>query len=424
MAADFELNELEIESDEASLALVVDGHTLRAWNSYNFTDSFLTPADAFNFEVSNFSLSDAERRRLVGGAHVSLILDGIPQGTGYIDTVTVHATRGAGAMLSIAGRDPMGHVVDSNMDPRTKFKETQSLEDIARVVLEPFGFEEFVSDNAANRATKGAFHAKTSKKGRALKKGTIAAQLRPHEKEGCFAFLQRVANRFGLWVWPGVDGKTVIIGTPDFAQEPSGTIRRSWAGHTNNVLDGGEVKYDLTSQPSYVVAEAFGGGGEWGHAKLRVVIMNPFVEADDILDELEQFQPYKLTQYYDPELHGNAKLPIQMGTARNKRPRPMFLHDAESKTIEQLQHFARREMSMLTRKYMTAKYTIAGHTLRASRSPDAPRVVPVSDTVWMVEDEIGEVDEPMWLTSRTLKCSRGAGKTTDLELIRLNTMVL
>lgn len=407
----------DFEDKEVPLALVVGGHTFDKWSEYSFTDSFLAPADSFSFGSSSYSMTPEERRRVHPGAKVSLVIDGAVQGTGYLDKSSVGARRAGGAVVSLTGRDTFGHVVDSNMDPRVKFKPEHTILQIAQGVLEPFGFTDFSSDNSDSRSVASKFKAKTTKKGKTIKKSGLA-KLRPSEGEGCYAFLARVCTRFGCWVWPSIDGTTAILGTPDFEQEPSGIIRRTWDGLKNNVLDGGEVSYDLTAQPSYIVAEGIGGGGEWGHSKLRVVIINPFVEvADDLLAELEQYQPYKLALYYDPAIHGTAKnVPVIIGNTRNLRPRPMFKHDAESKNIEQLEHYARREMSMLTRKFLTAKYTIRGHMIDGT--------VPVSDTTWHIRDEVGDIDEVMWLTSRTLKRSRSGGTTTELEFIRLNSMVL
>lgn len=406
----------DFEDKDVPLALVVGGHPLDKWSDYSFTDSFLAPADSFSFGASEYSLTPEERRRVHPGAAVSLVIDGALQGTGYLDKSTIRATRGAGSIISLTGRDTFGHVVDSNMDPRVKFKPEHTILQIAQGVLEPFGFTDFESDNSDRRTVASKYKAKTTKKGKTIKKSGLA-KLRPSEGEGCYAFLARVCTRFGFWVWPSVNGTTVILGTPDFEQEPSGVIHRTRDGLKNNVLDGGEVSYDLSAQPSYIVAEGSGGGGEWGHAKLRVVIINPFVEvADNLLAELEQYKPYKLALYYDPAIHGTAKVPVIIGNTRNPRPRPMFKRDAESKNIEQLEHYARREMSMLTRKFLTAKYTIRGHMLNG--------VVPVSDTTWHIRDEVGDVDEVMWLTSRTLKRSRASGSSTDLEFIRLNSMVL
>ena len=405
----------DFEDKDVPLALVVGGHTFDKWSDYSFTDSFLSPADSFSFGASEYSMTPEERRRVHPGAPVSLVLDGALQGTGYLDRSVISATRGAGAVISLTGRDTFGHVVDSNMDPRVKFKPESTILQIAQTVLEPFGFTDFESDNSDSRTVASKYKAKTTKKGKTIKKSGLA-KLRATEGEGCYAFLARVCTRFGFWVWPAVNGTTVILGTPDFEQEPSGVIRRTRDGLKNNVLDG-QVTYDLSSQPSYLVAEGFGGGGEWGHSKLRVVIINPFVEvADDLLAELEQYQPYKLALYYDPAIHGTAKVPTIIGNTRNPRPRPMFKHDAESKNIEQLEHYARREMSMLTRKFLTAKYTIRGHMIDGT--------VPVSDTTWLIDDEVGDIDEVMWLTSRTLKRSRSGGTTTELEFIRLNSMVL
>ena len=399
---------------DESLELFVGGKPFVAWHSYSFNSDFLTPTDAFSLECSESSLTPEERRILLPGAKCELKVAGVPQMTGYIDKITIKGSRSGGGTISVSGRDTFGHVVDSNMDPREKFKENMNLEEIVREVFEPFGFDFFFDENSDDRSAKQALRVKTSKKGKPIKSKTMAAQLRPHEGEGCFAFVQRLANRFGLWVWPTSDGLGVVVGTPDFDQYPSGVIRRSRTDQKSNVLDGGEVTYDLTSQPSFIVAEGFGGGAEWGKSKLRVVMMNPFVEfQDDIEAILARFRPYTLA-YYISQNEGAASAAIVLGNIKNPRPRPMFLHDAESRSIEELSRFARREMSLRTRKFLTAKYTIAGHMVDG--------VVPIVDSVWQIEDALGDLSEPMWLKGRTLKRARPGGTTTDLEFIRLNTL--
>lgn len=399
----------------ASLDLFIDGVPFSAWHSYSFNSDFLTPTDAFQMECSQASLTPAERRLILPGKRAELRLDGVPQVTAWIDKITVKTNRNGGSVLSVSGRDTFGAVVDSNMDPRQKFKENMTLEEIVREVFEPFGFDFFFDENSNDRSAKQALRVRTSKKGKPIKKTTIAAQLRPHEGEGCFAFVQRLANRFGLWVWPTSDGLGVVVGTPDFDQEPAGTLVLTDAESATNV-ESGEATYDITGQPSFIVSEGFGGSNaEFGKSKLRVVMMNPFVELpDNIEKQLEAFKPFTMALYFGNDA-GFVDAPVVLGNIRNPVPRPMFLHDTESKTIEQLVRFTRREMSLRTRKFFTWKATIAHH--------DVDGVIPIVDSVWNVKDTFGDVDEPMWIKGRTLKRSRQAGTSTDIELIRLNTLV-
>jgi prophage tail gpP-like protein len=95
--------------------------------------------------------------------------------------------------------------------------------------------------------------------------------------------------------------------------------------------------------------------------------------------------------------------------------RPLFLHDEESKTQEQLNFFVKRTMSELLRKSLVCHYTVEGH----GQNVDGVFVPWDIDRVVEVHDEPGGVDERMWIIGRTFEKSRSGGTFTRLELVRL-----
>jgi hypothetical protein len=97
-------------------------------------------------------------------------------------------------------------------------------------------------------------------------------------------------------------------------------------------------------------------------------------------------------------------------------PRILYLHDEESHTLEQLEYFVRREMSLRLRKVMVGKYHVEGHAV-----PDKTGQLGIiaTDTIYTVTDEVSLVDEAMWCLSRTFSQTRGAqGTQTEFELVR------
>jgi prophage tail gpP-like protein len=94
--------------------------------------------------------------------------------------------------------------------------------------------------------------------------------------------------------------------------------------------------------------------------------------------------------------------------------RPMYLKDDESHSQEEIEAFAKREMSLYTRKSLVCNYTVAGHT-----SNGHPWTV---DTIVDVDDECGNVHEPMWIQERTFTKSRSGGTRTSMVLLRVGAL--
>lgn len=406
--------------------LVDAGIDLTRWTSYSVASNFLTPTDGWSCTVGDGNLEDAQRDAIVPGARVRLYVDNFILSDGYIDSVSVDADRGSGVQYSIEGRDRMGYAVDAIADPRTIYKKGATLAEVLKQIFAPFGWSEdsqFKIDNDANRDAKtGGIRGVPMTKGGKRKgpkplKSFVLHQLKPHNHEGLFAFASRITQRFGLYIWCSADGNSIIIGRPDFSQPPRYQIRRTRSGDTN-VLSG-TVKFDATDQPSVIIADGFSGGGEFGKGRIKSYCVNPYFGVDEdgfILDEIT-----KVLSKYPEAAQVTMTVPsLFKRRGVNRHLRPMFLHDDESKTQEQLDNFVRREMSLLMRKSMTAKYKVEGH----GQTIDGVFVPWDVDTVVEVHDEPAQVHERMYVLSRRFEKSRSGGTHTSLELIRLNSIQL
>lgn len=417
-----ELQTIELKIPHADL-------TVTNFVRYSYNSHFLTPTDGWSFTVEDDNRIAKLRQAAVPGALCTLAINGHVQASGFIDSVDIQNDRGAGTTLTVQGRDLLSQVVDANADPTLIFEGNRSLSDILTQLFAPFGLDVLVDDNSANRTiiTGNKFGVPTTKKGKTLK-SFVQHQCRPYPKEGCFAFASRMAQRFGLWIWLAADGESVIVGQPTYAQTPSFHLQRRFDGDTsgNNVLSGG-AKIDFAEQPDIVVAEGFSGGQQWGRTKIRKIAINPLTAYDQDGTTSDVVAKYVADRYPEgadgtnglilwPVFPATARVLQRDGIINNKPPPPrvMFLHDDEAKTLDELEAFVRREMSLKLRKALEVHYTVEGHTQNGS-----PWCV---DTMVAVKDDIAGIDENLWVLSRSFEKSRTAGTVTHLELIRPNTI--
>lgn len=408
------------EKEQIELRLPDAGVTLKQWTSYEFHSDFLTPSDGWMFEFGIDDFTGIVKEALVEGAYVTLAINGNIQSAGYIDIVDAGAEKGQGLNVIIEGRDKFGQVVDATADPTLHFKETQTLLDVAKAIFGPFGWSkdsDFVTDNEANRGVltgvSGGKYSKSKKSFGSLKKDFAIHQLKPHNGEGCFQFFARICSRHGLWPWLSADGKQIIIGAPDFNQAPLYRIMRTRDGRTN--VERGRVRRDIGDQPSVIIADGFGPGGEFARGRLKTICVNPFCGVDKdgfVLDEVSKL----LSKY--PDAHQITM--VTQPTARTPLPhvRPMYLRDDESKTQDQLDNFVKREMSHYMQRTLKAWYVSEGHG-----QDDGEQFVPWAiDTTVDVEDEVADLRERLWVKGRTFTKSRGSGTQTRIDLLRLNSI--
>jgi prophage tail gpP-like protein len=392
------------ELDSVTLELPEAGIVITNWESYGFDSDFLTPSDGFHFQIGD-DVTDQQLDALQSGAEVVLKINDAIQASGYIDDVDIWSDRSSGTRVAITGRDKLAYAVDSGVDPRLQINEGQTLEDLVADVLVPFGFRDYLVDNEANRdVLKGKRGSKTTKKGKPLK-SFVLHQTKPYPNEGAFQFVARVAQRHGLWIWATADGTALVIGKPDFDQAPSYHLRRKRGDgerSQNNVLTG-NVRRAGMDQPSVILASGFSGGGDFPHAGLRSAVVNPAVIAD-VASVINAWPTVKFLQT------NFSVVPFE-----NKRARPVYIHDPDSKTQEQLDNFVLRELSLRMRKAVTASYSVAGHISNGA--------VWTVDTIVNVDDDVGRLHEPMWVLGRSFYQSRSGGTLTQLELIRPGSLV-
>ena len=413
------------ESDVVVLELPDVGYRIDKWLSYTATSSFLTPVDEFTFELAGASVPPGIRKALRSGARVRITVNDYVQAEGYVSTVTSAASRNAGWTISVTCHDNLVHAVAAGADPRLKFGQSDTLLDVVTKVFAPFGFTKFTVAseavrNAKTGATKGAHIGKATKKHepRPLKSYLIH-ELKPYNAEGAYQFAARVAERFGLWIHLSSQGDTLVLGKPEFDQDAIYSLVRR--ADTNNVatnIEEGSVTESNGEQPSCIVATGTSQGNDFDSAHMKVICVNEMVSLDGLGNPIPSVQA-SINACYD--VGTTYLLPRRSAFASNAyRPNyyavPVYLHDQDSRTPQQLSNFARREMALRQRQSLVCHYTVEGHTSREGS-------VWTVDTIVDVDDEVGGVKETMWVLSRTFEKSRH-GTRTHLELIRPWTLFL
>ena len=403
------MNNLPVTPDSPEIELHVEdtGAKLTSWTEYSFNQNFLTPSDGFSFSMSG-PQADLVKEAVHLGNQVTLRMDGLVQSNGYIDEYEHGGNRHAGSTINVMGRDVLSPMVDGSADPTVRYPATATFLDLLVGIGTPYGWTidqflvnfEALDQQARTGTTRGL---KTSKKGKPLKSYTAHLE-KPYPSEGAFAFMARVAQRYGLWIWTTANGNALIVGQPDFDQEPLYSLRRLRGDETqNNILDG-RAKRSTKEQPSLVIAEGFSGGGAFGRSRIKAYAINPAIDGGNVASILAKYPD--AIQVTIPELGSHLyKVPFA---------KPLFLHDEESKTSEQLQNYVKRELALKMRKSFEYSVTVQGHV-----NSGVPWQV---NAMVDVQDDVAGVHEPLWILDRTFTKSRSAGTMTHLQCIRPGTL--
>lgn len=427
---------LSPEDEQIVLRLpLYEGIELRNWTSYAFNEDFVTPTDAFHFELGDEHFSDAAKKLVTPGALVHLDINGSTECAGYIDSVEKDATRSGGTTWKIEGRDMLSPYVDCHLDPRLQFKADTTLRAFLEKVFETSTFSKIVhlgvdSDEKLFTGVAGKHRAakaraapkrKSTKPRKGLEDYRLKA-MKPKQHEGVFAFASRIAQRHGLWLWASPDGEALMVGEPNYQQAPLWYFYRNERG--SNMLDGSTVKFDIKDQPGIIFADGASGGGEYGRSKMARYMANPFtgVQPDGTLrnefkitaktwpdakqvffgadTQTEGFslpEGFRLPLFYTPQI-----------------ARPLYLHDEESTTPEQLEAFLQREMSLRVAKALSVRVKVAGH----GQVVDGDFVPFSVNTVAVLDDQVTGLEKvDFYVKGRTFEKSRGGGTTTTLDLV-------
>lgn len=480
--------------DFGVVSLRIEGVQIDVVKEFSLTSNFLTPTDPFRMSLAHDKMAPEVRALLKAGSAVEIWIDEVPQFSGYIDTFRFDVDRGGGTVMEIEGRDSLSPVIDSQIDPDHHYPDKTPLEKLLTdILVDIFQFEDIDTSNVedvevrANLALKQKHGKGSGSKHRRRRKTTAGAHVKqlplpkskPEHNDTFFQFLSRILNRLGLWMWPTVDGKRVIIGTPNYDQEPIAQLRRVVGALNNNILSGG-IRVDTVGQPSFIFARGNIPPTSRSYSETKVVIDNSIARlasptpglgeafrdsagtAEQIQSALllngPNFDPPKPKQslattafkfsrsqggFNGPEVPGGGvgALRAETGTYSEAMAKASPIYEQVFKRIVKIpakpisvpNYFASkrsrpiflRDKNSHTLEQLTrfAKRQMSLYARKAFVANYVfeglylDGVIPQVDTIINVLDEPAQFDGNLWVLSRTIRQSRHSGTTTSLELL-------
>ena len=420
--------DLSADSDVVALRILDTGEEVPVWSSYTIDSEFLTPSDGATFTCGDEDAVYDLSPKLLPGTVVQLEVNDAVVATMIVDGQNVAHTPNGGTVLTVECRDPMGRLVDATVDPLFVFAAGMTLADLFAKLAAPLGYTTFSNSDAFRKAivaktpppsgtSAPATPAAGAPASTLLVEASAAAppltsyglqQAKPHEGEGVFAFLARHCKRFGLWLWSDSLGSTIIVGSPNYSQDPLYSI-------TNRAGDGAfydsiRVERTTKEQPSLIIATGHGAGGAFDHAALKSAAVHELVALDadgnivsDVKAILAAHKGCRLAPV-DPTLR-------RYGTGANwsrKKHWAIFLHDQESKTPDHLENFVQREMGERQSHSFSIHVTAGGHTRNGH-----PWCI---NTIATVDDDVLNIHDTFWIRQVTFR-KTVEGTYTDLVLI-------
>lgn len=396
---------------------------LNNFTSYSFTTDFMGANSAWSVEIdaSHYRVMNENGgsplllAKIQPGMSVRLYVNDTLTCTGYIDKVNVTSNRSGGTIMQISGRDALAPVIDACVDPKFSFSDTQTIVDVCRKILVPFGFTKvepssikgtlkltlkrtnLILNHDANHEISG-FIRKTIT-------SPMGSKCKPHSGEGVYQFLERIGKRFGFHVWADADGETVYLGQPDYSHEPFFSIQHAKYGETpfNNTIDG-NMSVDMTKQPCAIVAEGHGGGGKFRKQTNKILMVNDFLYPSDT-KELTAFK----AAYHEAKVLPRRNIEKPKFITPPKYLKPFFEYDDASGNQAQLESFVRRKMAELQSQLFSARYTIQGHTQNGA--------IWATNALVRVDDYVNDIHQNLWIKSRTFTKDRSGGTKTTIECI-------
>lgn len=454
------------------------GQTVINWEDYTYESDFMTPCDAFSMRVGDKQVTDEMRKFMQAGQQVKLFVEFLdvsgnvlfknPVFTGFLDKVQQNVDR-SGTFFTLQGRNFLGPLCDSGIDPWSntyKFVEGQTLGDVMGKVFSNFGITTFFLTDAKNRQiTTGVLKANATLQSKTYTVTTVTdilsdqgatttsstetitqwvdptntfdlqeksiKKLQPRHDETFMRFVENNLQRFNLHCWAMSDGSGIVIGQPDYLQEPLFKIVNKLNGDGNNVIKG-RIGLDYSSQPSLIIAKGFQGGGDFQNTRIRCAKVNEFIGYSVIdgngaitgpVQTNGEFTPLPEIDKIIKQFKGLKPLDPTVSLAQGYSrfftpppvPRVIFWDDEKSRTLHQLEGAVRRKMSEYQSRALRLNYTVQDHVQDG--------IVWKHNTIVTVNDEVlGINNQNFWILSVSYRKSRGSGTTTDLVLVPVGTI--
>jgi prophage tail gpP-like protein len=391
-----------------------EGGSVKEW----WIDSdYLTSTDAWR---CSFVARNREDRKLLEMAPVELRVDGRAQLIGRVD-VSVRGQQGM--LVELRGRDYLADLVECNLDPLVSIKVGDKLDKALLMAAAPLGILGLEDPEVKMEKRTGAAPKKLP-----TLKDIDMQQDKPEPGSGCWAWMNRVAARHGYTIQPASVRSKICLETPNYLQATNSFVTRRDDGDARMNVISGVATRDFSSVPTFAfIVGASGKASEkLGRSKKAVGVSKkkgkytPQSASKSIGDanqnwDLSAFAvgtSQELSDLFDKWTVGGRWIPMEASQPHSGLYRLLYVHDKLAKTSAQIGEAVWREVS--DRLKQTLIYEC---TLRGTRDPKTGLTYAIN-TMAMVDDELTDVNELMWVAGRGMGTGESGGTISKLKLWR------
>lgn len=374
--------------------------------SWQIASNYFTAADGFSVKLLGVSRAD------VLGRPIELELD---VGSGWRPFLVGRVDRvrsgDADGSITISGRDYIGDITETHLNPDFAIKEGETPNAILLRALAPMAIKTITGPEgmwyARNLKTSG-------KRGKGKRFSDVQAsafkaddplfaELKPKKGMGLYEFCDRFAARFGYTIQPTTDRTVLALSRPDYDQAPSYKLQRKRNLDAGNNVVSGTCECDVTALPTTLQIAAKRGAfkktvegiGKPMDVVAAISRINKSLENDvgDVLSTEPTTDGLKLYRY-------------------------RYQEENEAKTADQLAFVTNRKMGDFLKDAMTYQATVDGFTYFDNNLVWTP------DTVVDVYDEVAQVIEPMWIEGVEYSWDSKSGAKTSITCWRLGAAIV
>lgn len=377
------------------------GETLTNVVEWSIDSAFMVSTDAFSFTLYD---EDTDNLRGLELQPVELLVNGASQAIGRIDKT--RRGHSGSRVVACTGRDFIADLVECNVDPALKLKAGDTLVAAVLMAASPAGvnvveddFESLMSTIRSGRKAGGG--SKNSKKSKP------ANEFKPDPGEGIYEFLNKIVSRSGATIQPGKNRNTLVIGEPNYKQQPLYRLVRTDSipnGPHNNIVSG-VAERDYSSFPTFAMLS--GQQAKSGTKSANATFTSDMWTAMSSVGG-ELFKTIDAGAVSDRWKPGKCADQVKTGSLY----RLLVFRDEKSRDSKQVEAAAKRAIGDRLKETLVYQATVKGHV-----DPETGAIWSV-DTMIQVDDDIADVHEPLWIAARTLRYSEGDGAMTDIECWR------
>lgn len=379
------------QPQDHTVSVRVGSQTIEKWSDYSVELDMLTAADGWHLTLGN---PTREMFKLCApDASIEVLLDETVVCSGFIDERNWSVDREGGAKLSINGRDKMGRLTDESA-PLLSYNGL-GIEQLALAIAAPW-FTKVTLQNTRNRQLlRGKAAPKLKVAGEPIFSGRRGhrSDKKVNPGESRWHVLSSFLEEAHLLAWSSGDGKELIVGLPNYEQEPSFHFTVVKAGSERR-SDGNMLSYarvdSVADRYSQIIACGAGKGSAANYSD-------------------------RVTKRRGVASNGPGKSGIGKDFTY---PKVLLVSDDDVRDEDQAQVRADREMAERDSTGHRLTIKMRGHSQRRT---DGTEVLFAPDTVAFVEDEIAGLASLWLITGVTFNHNRQDGETSDLELVPVGT---